>query len=156
MLGDAELESFRQINPKSPGVLDPNRVRRPGVKRLRHVLAEEKRRSPPKHESPQGPSAKGPYFEDSREHVASKHIAGRVRSPIHIRIPGALIGIDLIVGWRQVELRPCVDHVLWKKHAVFGTSLMPNPLGPNSSRSIAGVGTLGTLRSSGLRPCHQT
>src|SRR5579859_5497969 len=101
MLGHAKLESLRDIDSCAPGVLNADRIRRPGVERLGDRLAEQESRCAPYLEAPQRSTAKWTDLEYSRQHVTRKQAARSIDAAILPGIAGALVRIHFVVRRRQ-------------------------------------------------------
>src|SRR5579863_7790392 len=120
MLGHAELESFINIDSHAPRVLDPDRIRRPGVERFGYGLAEQECRSAEYHKSAQHASPKRTRFQHSREHIACEQAARRIHSPVLPCVAGAQVWVNLVVRRRQIELPPSPKRIPGEKHSWFG------------------------------------
>src|SRR5215469_8232637 len=121
MLGNAQFEAASHVDSASPGMLDADGIERPGVETLRHVLAEQKTWVPKKHEPAERTTAEGAGLDQAGKHVAGKGVARRIGAAIVARIRGAEVGIDLVVGWGEIELSIAPKSVRRKEHSLVGT-----------------------------------
>ncbi len=122
MRGEAEFEALGQVYARRPIRTPCRSAPRPGVERLRKVLAEEKirarrrtsgggRRSCRSDESPQLPTSvtrKGIALARSRRHTGRRTRIGR-----------AEIGIDLVVRRSQIKLSPTPIPALGEKQPLL-------------------------------------
>src|ERR1700690_2375265 len=99
-------------------MLDTDRVKRPGVERLRDVLAKQNCWLPEEHEPTELALAKGAHFQESRKHIASEFTAGSIRASIGFGVACAQIWIDLVVRRGQVELRIAPQSIFRKEGTV--------------------------------------
>src|ERR1700680_2770962 len=122
MLGPAHFETLPHVNSCAPTPLHSDRIERPGIKRLRKILAKHESRFSEEEKSSQLSPAKWAHFHVSGEHVAGEGIARIVHSPRNSGVSPAQIGINLIVRGCEVELSVSPEHVVRKKHPVRGRS----------------------------------
>src|ERR1700737_3580661 len=116
VLGYPHLKALPNVDASSPGLFHADRVKRPGVKRLRKVFAEQKARFPKQKHSPQLSAAEGACLHIAGEHVARKGIAGGIGSSANSSIRSAEVRVNLVVRRRQIELPIAPEHVVGKKH----------------------------------------
>ena len=74
MLRHPGLESFAEINRRSPGMFHSNAVKRPSVKSLRNIPSKKKRGFAEQHEAAELAAAEGTYLKLSGNHVAGKGV----------------------------------------------------------------------------------
>src|SRR5438552_974790 len=98
MLFDSHLEALTHINRRTPGMLDANRVKRPGVQVLGNVPAEQEAWLTPQHKAPKRGPSKRTNFQFPREHVTGEGIARRAVASVSTSIGSAQVRIDLVVG----------------------------------------------------------
>src|ERR1700693_583485 len=116
MLGHPHFESLAQIQSAAPRVLQPDRVKRPGVKRLWKILAKQESGFSKQEEPAELPPAKGMSFHISGNHVARESVAGIVDSARNSRVGATQIRINLVVGRRKVELSVAPEGIAGKEH----------------------------------------
>src|ERR1700693_5162226 len=104
MLRHPHFESFAQVKPSAPGVLQPDRIHRPGIKSLRKILAKQKSRFSEQEEPPELSAPKGMRFHISGDHVAREGVARIVDTSGNSRVRPANIRINLVMRRRQVKL----------------------------------------------------
>jgi len=105
VLGYTHLETLAHIDRRAPGMLDTDGIRRPGIQRLGDVLSKQETRFSPKHEAAELAPAERAYLEQSRQHVAGKHAAGGIGTPIVTCVGGAQVGINFVMRRGNFELR---------------------------------------------------
>src|SRR4029077_13194202 len=124
VLGHAKFKSLSDKDSYSPGMLNADCIRRPGVEGLWDGFAKQKGGSAKHHEAPQRSAAKGTDLEHSREHVAGEQAARGVRTAILPSVSGAEVWVDFVVWRRQVKFRPSPKHVAGKEHSVLGFGIL--------------------------------
>src|SRR5712664_182409 len=120
MLGHAHFETLSHINSRAPAPLYSNGIERPGIKRLRKILAKEEFRFSKEKEPPQLSPPERPNLNVSGEHVTGKSRARIVHTAGNSRVRPTQVGINFIVRRREVELPISPEHVTRKEHSVRG------------------------------------
>src|SRR5258708_38483983 len=115
MLGPAHFESFPHVNSRAPASLHADGIERPGIKRLRKILAKHESRFSKEEESSQLSPPEWAHFHISGEHVAGEGIAGIVHSSRNSSVRAAQVGINFIVRGGEIELPVAPEHIVRKE-----------------------------------------
>src|SRR5215472_9449215 len=121
VLGHAKLETTSQENAGTPGALPADRVGRPGVESLGHILAKKETRLAEKEKTPQLGASEGTNLHVGRKHIAGEGVAGSIRSAVIFGIGSAEVGVNLVMWRREVELAISPERVAGKKHPVLAS-----------------------------------